>query len=86
MDLHDYLNVRRVFRTMASEWKCPVWVVKLTIRRMINHSWEKALANPEEKALWNTYFPNGKPTPDQYILLLGHAHERGEEIPFLLKE
>lgn len=86
MDLHDYLNVRRVFRTMVCEWKCPVWVVKATIRRMINHSWEKAMSDLGQKALWVKYFPNGKPTPDQYILLLGHAHERGEEIPFLLVE
>lgn len=86
MDLHDYLNVRRVFRTMASEWKCPVWVVKLIIRRMINESWERVMSHPEEKALWEKYFPNGKPTPDQYILLLGHAHERGEEIPFLFQK
>lgn len=44
------------------------------------------MSDPEQKELWVRYFPNGKPTPDQYILLLGHAHERGEEIPFLLKE
>jgi len=86
MDLHDYLNVRRVFRAMASEWKCPVWVVKLTIRRTINQCWEKALSDPEEKARWDQYFPDGKPTPDQYILMMGHAYERGEEVPFLLKE
>ena len=86
MDLHDYRNVRRVFRTMASEWKCPVWVVKLTVRRMINQCWEKARSDPEEKALWDQYFPDGKPTPDQYILMLGNAHERGEDVPFLLKE
>ena len=86
MDLHDYLNVRRVFRTMASEWKCPVWVVKATIRRMINNCWEKAMSDPDEKALWDKYFPGGKPTPDQYIFRLGQAHESGEEVPFLLKE
>ena len=86
MDLHDYLNVRRVFRTMASEWNCPVWIVKLAIRRMINQCREKAMSNPEEKVLWDEYFPNGKPTPAQYILLLGHAHERGEAMPFFLQE
>lgn len=86
MDLHDYLNVRRVFRTIASEWNCPVWLVKLTIRRMINHSWEKAMTDSEEKALWEKYFPDGKPTSDQYILRLGYAHENREEMPFLLKE
>ena len=86
MDLYDYLNVRRVFRTIASEWKCPAWVVKMTIRRMINEGWEKAMSNPEEKALWDKCFPKGKPTPEQYILLLGHAHESGEEVPFLFIE
>lgn len=86
MNLHDYMNVRRVFRMMAAEWKCPVWIVKRTIRIMINHSWEKAMSNPEEKALWDKYFPNGRPTPDEYILWLGHAHETGKEVPYLLKE
>jgi len=86
MVLRDYLNVRRVFRWMASEWKCPVWVVRVTIRRMINESWERLPSHPEEKARWEKYFPNGKPTPDQFILLLGRAHERGEEIPFLFKK
>lgn len=86
MDLHDYWNVRRVFRTMASQWNRPVWVVKRTVRQTIDRSWEKAMSNPEEKALWDQYFPNGKPTPVQYILWLGRAHERGEEVPYLLKE
>lgn len=85
MNLHDYLNVRRVVRLMASEWHCPVWAVKLTIRIAINQSWKRALSNPEEKALWDKYFPEGKPTPERYILLLGHAHEKGEKVPFLLK-
>ena len=84
MDLHDYMNVRRVLRTLASRWNCPVWAVKILIRRTINEHWEKALSDPEEKALWDRYFPHGKPTPQQYILLLGHALESGEEIPFLL--
>ena len=86
MNLHDYLNVRRVFRTMASAWNCPVWVVKLTIREMLEQSWETAMSNPEERAVWMKYFPKGKPSPEQYILMLGHAHEKGEEVPFLFKE
>jgi len=83
MDLHDYLNVRRVLRTLASQWNCPVWAAKILIRRTINTHWEEALSDPEKKALLDKYFPNGKPTPQQYILLLGHAYETGEEIPFL---
>ncbi len=71
---------------MAAEWKCPVWIVKGTIRRIIDQSWKKAMSNPEEKALWDRYFPNGQPTPDQYILWLGRAHETGEEVPFLLND
>ena len=86
MDLHDFLNVRRVFRTMAAEWKCPVWIVKKAIRRSINQTWERAMSNLEEKALLNKYFPDGKPTPEEYILRLGHAHETGEDVPFLLKD
>ena len=86
MDLHDYRNVRRTLRAIASGWNCPVWAVKWIIRAVINRSWEKAMSDPEEKALWDTWFPNGKPTPEQYILMLGHAYERGEEAPFLLRE
>ena len=86
MDLHDFFNVQRVFQTMAAEWGCPVWLVKRMIRRVIDQSWEKAMSDPEEKALWDKYFPSGKPTPNQYILRLGHAHENGEDVPFLLGE
>lgn len=85
MNLHDYLNVRRVLKTMAAEWGCPVWVVKLTLRRIIDQSWEKAMIDPEAKTLWDTYFPSGKPTPNQYILRLGHAHEKGEDVPYLFQ-
>ena len=86
MNLYDFLNVQRVFKMMAEEWKCPVWIVKTIIRRMINQSWESAISIPEEKALWDKYFPKGKPTPSQYILRLGHARETGEEMPFFFKE
>lgn len=85
MDLHDYLNVRRVLRTMAAEWGCPVWVVKLTIRRTIDEAWEKSRSDPEAVATWEKYFPQGKPTPEQYILRLGHAHENGEDVPYMLQ-
>lgn len=86
MDRHDSRNVQRVFRTMAAEWRCPVWMVERIIQQTIDHSWEKAMLDPEAKALWEKYFPNGKPTPDQYILRLGHAHEEGEYMPYLLEE
>lgn len=86
MDLHDSRNVRRVFRTMAEDWGCPVWVVRRTIQQTIDRNWEKAMSDSEAKALWDKYFPSGKPTPNQYILRLGHAHENGENIPFLLNE
>lgn len=86
MDLHDFLNVRRVFRMLAAEWNCPIWAVKLTIRGCIDRSWEKAQSDPEWKAELDKYFPAGKPTPTQYILRLGHAHETGEDVPYLLKE
>ena len=82
--LHEWMNVRRVFRRMAAEWKCPVWAVKLTIRKTIDEAWAKAQGDPEVKELWNRYFPDGKPTPSQYILLLGRAKENGETVPYLL--
>ena len=86
LDLHDYLNVQRIFRLLAAQWGCPVWAARQRIRIVIDQSWEKAKSDPEAEALWKKYFPEGKPTPDQYVLWLGHAHERGEEMPYLLKE
>lgn len=86
MDMHDYLNVRRVFRRLAEEWGCPVWAAKHRLRLSIDHSWEKARHDPEAWVLWAAYFPDGKPTPDQYIAWLGHAYEKGEEMPYLLTE
>lgn len=86
MDLHDFLNIRRVLRTMAAQWGCPVWMIKRIIRQTIDQSWEKATSDPEAKALWDKYFPSGKPTPNQYILRLGRAHENGENVPFLFNE
>lgn len=41
--------------------------------------------NPELKALWEKSFPNGKPTPDEYILFQGRKFENGEEMPDLLR-
>lgn len=81
MDLHDYLNVRRIFRLLAAEWNCPVWIAKLIIRRFIDQSWEQAVSDPQKRDVWEAYFPEGKPTPTQYILRMGHAHENGEEMP-----
>ena len=71
---------------MAVRWGCPVWVARRRIQLAIDRSWRLARYDPKEKALWEMYFPAGKPTPDQYVLWLGHAHERGEEMPYLLKE
>lgn len=85
MDLHDYLNVRRVLRLLGREWGCPVFVVKATIQRTIDETWASSQGDPEAAARLAKYFPDGKPTPEGYILRLGHAHEDGENIPFLLK-
>lgn len=86
MNRLDQRNVQRVMRKIASEWRCPVWKVERTIGSAIDRCWEAARSKPDEKELWDTYFPEGKPTPKQYILLLGHAHESGEKIPELLHE
>lgn len=86
MDLHELRNVRRTYRIIAAQWGCPVWMVKRIIQQSIDDSWETALSDPQAKALWDTYFPSGKPTPTQYILRLGRAQETGEEVPFLFNE
>lgn len=84
MDSHERRNVNRVFRTLAREWRCPKWMVELTIQRTIDQIWEKSMYDPETKALLDKYFPNGKPTPEQYILFQGRKYENGEEMPDLL--
>lgn len=86
MTIHDYLNVCRVYRRISAEWGRPVWTVKATIQGMIDRSWEIIQSDPTEKALWDTYFPQGKPATDPFFLLLGHAYKREEEIPYFLKE
>ena len=84
MDLHDRANVNRVFRLMSKEWGVPVWKVKQILQEYIDQSGEASAQNPEKRALWNKYFPDGKPTSEQYILRLGHAHETGKQVPYLL--
>lgn len=86
MDLRERRNVNRAFRMLAREWHCPVWMVKLIIQRTIDESWKKAANNPEAKALWVKHFPNGIPTPEEYILFQGRKYEKGEEMPALLFE
>ena len=86
MDKHDRRNVQRVLRTIAVDWRCPVWKVQSTIAASIDRTWNEIQSIPEEKKLWDMYFPGGKPTPEEYILLLGHAYERGEKMPDLLHE
>ena len=61
-------------------------MVKQIIQWTIDQSWEKAVSDPEAKLLWDKYFPSGKPTPNQYILRLGHAYESGEDVPFFLNK
>lgn len=85
MDLHDYLNVRRILKLLGREWNCPIWAVKLTIQRSLDETWANAQGDPEAAARLDKYFPDGKPTPEGYILRLGRAHESGEDIPYLLK-
>lgn len=75
MSLHDYLNVQRVLRLLAAKWGCPVWIVKRILQQAIDQSWERALSDPQAKTLWDKFFPSGKPTPNQYVLFFGHAHE-----------
>ena len=86
MDQNDSRNVRRVLRHLSSEWRCPVWAVERTLQENIDRCWEKAMLKPEDKALWDKYFPDGKPTAQQYVLWLGRAHENREHVPYLLKD
>ena len=84
MNMRERRNVNRVFRTIAREWNCPVWLVKVIIQRTIDESWEKAAHDPTSQYLWHKYFPNGKPTPEQYILFQGRKFENDEDMPDLL--
>ena len=85
MKIREFLNVQRVLRTIAAQWQCPVYQAKRRIQQAIDQSWQMAQSDPGEKAVLDFYFPQGKPTPEQYILKLGRAHEQGEAVPTLLK-
>ena len=84
MDHQDARRVRRVLRTIAAQWGYPVWKVESTIAQSIDQAWEDSQNDPTMKARWDYYFPNGKPTPQEFILRLGRAQETGENIPYLL--
>lgn len=86
MTAHETRNVRRTLRLLSSRWGYPVWLVERTIQQSIDECWQTAQNDPGEKALWDKYFPNGKPTAQEYILLLGNAHENGQHVPRLLKD
>lgn len=86
MELHDSRNVQRVLRMLGREWGRPVWMVRRMIQESIDYNWEAMQSDPEAKALWEKYFPYGKPTAEQYVGWLGKAHEHGEEMPYLLKD
>lgn len=83
MDICESRNVHRVFQALSAQWGCPIWLVKRFIKFNIDESYENAKFDPEAQVRWDTYFPNGKPTPDQYVLRLGKAYENGEDIPLL---
>ena len=85
MDYRESRKIQRVLRVLARQWNCPVWMVTRTVQEKIDRSWNCAQLDPQEKALWDQYFPNGKPTAEEYILWLGRAQENGEEMPYLLK-
>lgn len=86
MDAHDHDNVQVILWLMAQQYGCTVRDFTVTFQQMIDRNWENARSDPEEKAHWDKYFPDGKPTTEQYILCLGHAHERNEELPYFFKE
>ena len=86
MEYCDYQNVQNILRVLAEAWECPVQAVKEVIQKLIDESWEAAILIPEKRRVWDQHFPDGKPTAEQYILWLGKAHERGEEVPYLLGE
>ena len=85
VDQHDQRNIQRILKGIAAAQGVPVWVIRFTIRKAIAGAWERSRSDPEAAALWEQYFPGGRqPTVDEYILRLGRAHERGEEVPYLL--
>ena len=86
MDSQDRRNVQRIIRVLAKDWKCPTWNVIRIIQQEIDRNWEKSMQDQEKKALWDQYFPDGKPTSELYILWLGRAHERGETMPYLFTD
>lgn len=86
MDIHNYWNVQRVFQMLGRQWGCPIWKVKRMIQEAIDYNWKIMQFDPTAKELWEKYFPDGKPTVEEYIACLGTLHEKGEEMPYFLKD
>ena len=82
MDARERRNVKRAMRLIGKDFNLPEWKVPQFLQQFIDHSWARAEVDPAHKALLDQYFPGGKPTPEEYILLLGRAEERGEKLPY----
>ena len=84
MNPQERKKVNGVLRVMSKQWGIPVWKTEQIIQEKIDKTWKIAMLEPDRKVLLDKYFPDGKPTPQEYILRLGHAHETEEDVPFLL--
>ena len=86
MDKHTKANVMRVLRRLGREWGMYPEQVYRHIQQLIDESWTNSMAQGNEKKheLWLRYFPNGKPTVEEYFIWYAGEQEAGRQPPYLL--
>ena len=86
MKLLEFFRVQRVLQDMAARDGGAVLEVRLSIQEAINEAWANSRSDPEAKAAWDKYFPDGrKPSVEQFIVHLGRRLSAGENPPYLIR-
>ena len=49
------------------------------MRKSLDDTWEKSRSDPELKIIWDFYFPNGKPSVEEFFVHLATVSGYGEE-------
>ena len=66
MSFIDTMKSKSALRSIAEKEGKSLAEIEAAIQESIDAAWE----NPECRALQNLYFPNGKPTPEEFITVM----------------
>ena len=75
-NMHTYLrdevkNMKSIFKEVAQKTNSTDKAVKSDIQEAIDAAWNSK--DPSVKAFQRRLFPNGKPTPEEFILVMGNV-------------